>query len=1160
MAAPDEVLTVRTDVDTRSATQQFVKFQREVMRQLGRVTQAIEDTGKASTKVSKKAQDDAGDWGKEIGKLGKYYEDEMSKINALQKALKKAEKARETGDEGSRKAAEKRAKALKKELAEQKKAFKDKAVTTTFDTSKMGKEATASLEKAADSFKGTISSFFSKDLKGVILGGGGLVKHLTKAAAKGLAAGGDKLTGMGTALGRRGEAKGGRMGGMMQTMGEGLKSLGGLGKSIGPLIGSLAKMGPLLGLLGAGIAGMVKLFIDADAQAKQFQKSILQSASTTEYLAAAGGDASLAYDDLATDMEKIRNSAYSLKNLDWGISAEQHTAVLSTLTQEGIALHDMKKRAEAAGQEIGEFTAQLTHVSVAYSRHFGVPLQEIGQLQAELMREMGMSLGNTEMAFSQMTRSASESGIAANKFFAIIRGVSQDLSNYNVRMGSAIKLLTMLGKVMNPRNAQKFMQTAMQGLKNMSQDDRLKVALLTGAKGKKIVAKDLENKRANLYKDIQSAIGGEVDDIQKRLSDPKAAKALWEEVREKAGSSAGALREQALELKIDTEANKKGVYGQAFAMENLGAGATVDMMTAALSQWGGGSSLMEGAGSLGMTKMAEMLGINTQQLRGMMKLEVAVKEEKETLLAAAKSQEEKDRINAMSTQDVLDTMSEEQQKDLKDASKSELDYAKEQGQLTQSLGDKLQVLVEFMMNEVYNVLLGIWETILKIPIIGDPEGQKRLENMKMVRGMAAGPAKAALQKAASSSQGFGTALGETKLAKSLREALGGYTRTDPAVAEAEKRQYAVMERFGRGQATQKELGAAKKEYEAAKAREAERKKGTEELRGRVAEQIKADPNMFSQLLMATPELQQKGEGEKYSKAAKYQVARGGGASHEEAMAQSGLTSEDMKAVMANITKLNDPKKLAEMMQTLAPDLEKLGLYSGEGEAAKKTAEEAAKTSESSSVTAGATLDLANQGVKKKNSIYVRFGNTFLTGKYQDTIRDATLEALRTALFEYYMYSSLDRESVVKTMKAENLSIRDFASEAGKIGAQGVLIEDVFEGLKEGDTGEEGDKGTGGGKGDKKPPGKQHGGIVSRISNDGMAIFRTPPGEGMTAIRAGERIVPAYGGAAAAGGGGGGGGGTTHVVVSVAPGAQKLIQTEVRHGIYEHEKRKRTAGP
>jgi hypothetical protein len=1160
----DIVLTV--DVDSKSASQGMAKFQRETLKEVGKVSKGMKAMGEAGKKAAKAAAADTKDWKEEVGDLAKYYQDEVSRIHSLEGALKRVKKAqddaKDSGDKGAKKAAKAQAKAIKGELAAQAKSLKTKALPG-FDTKKLAEESKSALADAGSELKGTLSAFFSKDLKGVILGAGGLGGALVKSLTKGLAGGSAKLTGMGTDMGRKGKEKGGMGGAGMKALGSSMKSLGSLGAKLGPMLGTLAKLGPILGMVGAGIAGLVKLFIDADAQAKQFQKSVLQSASTTEYLAAAGGNAALAYDDLATDMAKIRDAAFSLQNAKWGISSEQHVAVLNTLNQEGIALHDMRERAKAAGQEIGEFTAQLTHVSVAYSRHFGVPLQEIGQLQSELMREMGMSLDSTQLAFSQMTRSASESGIAANKFFSIIRGVSQDLSNYNVRMGSAIKLLKMLGKVMNPRNAQKFMQSATQGLKQMSQDDRLKVALLTGGKGKKIVAKDLANKRKNLHNDIAKAIGAEADDVAKRLSDPKQAKALWDEVRKKASSSAGALREQELELKIDTEANKKGVYGQAFAMENMGAGGSLDMMTAALSTFSGSKTLMGGAGDLGMTKMAEMLGINTQQLRGMMKLEVAVKEEKEALLdqgkkdlAAATTEDqkaaarEKIRLGTEgTTQDILDTMSAEQKGALEDQTKTEIDFAREQGNMTQSLLEKFQVLIDFLMNQLYNVLLGIWDAI--------PGSDSR----KVAAARTKNPELMALAEKADSSKEFTEGVGKSAVFKDLLSTIRSGTGT--SVKEKEDRIKTLKEEVGakiRGKDVHSPEDKEKKIAEIARLEEETKKQKA--ARGAV-DVMGAGPTMDNLLgggfNMGIKEIMEAASvGDIDAKVEKMVEAREGGATFSEGMDQAGFTEFERARMVEQMALgtgggVGTDALMTGVAQYGTESTAAIRPTPEEEEKAKKAAEEAAKTSGNTRDAAKAAKDTADT-LQNKHTAYVAFSPNFLKGGFKDTVKEAVLDAIRQGLFEYYMYSGLDRESVAKTLSSENITLNEFLDDVTETTLKGRLIEDKYDTLEAGADDDE--KGKDGKGEPKKPKKKAQGGLVSHIGPDGLAIFRTPPGEGVTGIGPGERIIPAYAGG---GGGGGGGGGTTHVTIGIAPGAQKLIQTEVQHGIVEHERRKRTAG-
>jgi hypothetical protein len=213
------------------------------------------------------------------------------------------------------------------------------------------------------------------------------------------------------------------------------------------------------------------------------------------------------------------------------------------------------------------------------------------------------------------------------------------------------------------------------------------------------------------------------------------------------------------------------------------------------------------------------------------------------------------------------------------------------------------------------------------------------------------------------------------------------------------------------------------------------------------------------------------------------------------------------------------------------------------ELAQKTSDDTAKVAESGALTAEDMKRMAD-GSLKNGTLYFKMPRRILNGEYKKAVQAAVtkgveegvLDPIRTALFEYYMYSGLDREGVAKTL-ATGMTITDFASRVGTAAQKGVLPEDEFTGMNV-----------------AEPEEKQHGGLVSGVSKGGLAIFRRPPGEGVTGIRPGERIVPAYGG-----GGGGGGRATADVRVSLSPDAQKLIQTEVSHGIYEHERHKRTAG-
>jgi hypothetical protein len=1139
MVTDREIIHLEIDVNTKAGRQKVTQFQKETNKQLKRVTKGVEDLGKVSRSVTDEAVGDTEDWIRSLGKVSGYYSSEIKEIQKLDSAIGHLKQQREKADKDAVKGIDDQIKALTTRMR------KKKFEIMPFDMKAMGAEAKDGMDKAAKGFKGAMSSFFGRDLPGMLGGGGGLAKGLGKRLLGGIGEKGVQIRGRGVDLSKKAAA--GRGGMASAVAGKSMKAMGGAMAKMGGMMGTLSKLGPIVGGVAAALMAVVKIMIDADAQAKKFQKGLLDSTSTAEFLGAAGGDSALAYEDLHDAVKSVRDAAFSWENLEWGISSEEHSAAMNALTQEGVALHRITQEAEVAKKSVQEFAAEVTHVGVAYSRIFGVSLQDVSKFQGEMMTDLGMGLEETKLAFAHMTRSATDSGIAANRFYSIIRGVSQDLSLYNVRMGSAVKLLGMLGKVMSPRNAGKFMQQATQGLRQMSQDDRLKLAIMTGDKGKKILDKDLKHRRQALYQRISDAIGEGTDEVRDQLT--KNPKAVWDKVKEKAKGQLGTLREADLELKIDERSKERGMYGRAFAMENLGMGASLDILTAALAPHGGGTTLMEGAGRLGMTKMAEVTGVSTQHLRGLMKQEVAVKEQRDALLAqgqeelaaAQKIEDATERAAAEaaanakiataesgSTQDIIDSMSEEEISALKEEAKDQMDYAKDQGKMTQSLVDKLGVLVDFVMNQIYNAMIGIWDLIAKVAGkagIGDPEERKRIERIKMARG-AKGAAKTELVQVADKGGDLKRGMAGTALAGAMDLALK--SAFDPGAFDARDRAKELSDK----KAKTDPKNWTKKDEKALKNALSAVKKG--EMGAKAFKGMK--DSMFENL--SNQQLQEalRMGGLSKEKFDTFGVQMSAGAMspdqvavRERAMKKAGITEEEIANALRNVPWLKDSDAALKTMAGMSPALEGTDFY----EEAQKTAKETEAATKEGAV----AVSHMDKEATRDGTLYVKFSSKFLKSDYKKTVHDAILDAMRTALFEYWMYSDLDREKVSGLMRDKGMSVGSFSgafSEKLKTG------KDLFR-LEGGGTAEEG----------KAAVPRQHGGLVTHV-RDGMAVVRPPPpGEGFTAIGPGEQIMPAY-----ARGRGGGAGGATNVHITLDPNARQLIRAQVADGIYEYKQRER----
>ena len=1146
----DEVLTIGVELENRAATQSMLKFQREVSKQLAKVTQAVNSMGKANAKVAEKAADDTDEWSESLGDLAKYYQHEIQQVKSLEKALDRAEKARGSGDKKAQKDAEKRIDILKKEISEHQKLLKREAGVES-GAGKMGSEAKEAASRAAKEFSGSLKSFFSRDLKGVISGGGGLAAGLTEGLSKGLASGagkaGTRLSAVGGRMGRAGAARGGAGGMAMRGAGGAMRGIGSLAKSVGPLVRTLSSFGPILGAAASGLMSVVQILIDADAKAKEFQKGLLESSSTIEILADSGWNADLAFSNLKDTVKEVRDAAFDASfNLDWGITADTHREILTTLTKEGLSWKRIEAEAKMADKTVGEFSQSLVGVSLGYARAFGVPISEINQQQAEFMTEMGMNLQETEMAFSHMARAATESGISSNKFFSMIRGVSQDLSLYNVRIGETAKLLSKLGKVMNPRNAQKFMQTAVKGLKDMGRMERMKVTMLAGAgKVGAIVDRDMNRKTKILSRKLKM----DSDEVSKILR-TQGAKGLSEAISKLPKEAQGAVTEMATKLQLQMTRRKKGAFGISGAAADVGPGAALEIIEKAVSRFTGGKNLEDAVGELGTEMIAENLGISQDELDQRIQFKLAMDVEREKMTALLKKQasgqelnkEETERLKAMTEagmtdsdkiakagyDELFDAMTDSAKSDAEMSGKV-IDYGKMQGELTQSVLEKLSVLVDFVMNQIYNVMLGIWDAVTVS--LTDLSGAKQLA-IDVAR--TKDPAMTALlESVGGDPELFKKALNESDATKRLNESLPYLESSAGATQRLEE--------------IEAEMSKAAKEYrrvsmgtEAATAYEA-----------KLVEEQKSLREALKNAASGRGSLDKLGgalEGKNLDYVSSALEAGLKNAGIQDAGNESRSMAIDIKSGIDIAKVLGDqgrtPEQIKDIIEGLPLELRAAMLSGGtekQEEDAKKSAEDASITAKESAATSKATTTLTEKATHE-GTLFFKMPRSTLNGEYKDAVHDAVLKAFRMALFEYYMYSDLDRESVVKTMKAGGWSVEDFAKRAGEESVkEGSLISGRYASLK------------GGAADPEKVKGRQFGGMVHGISGSGLAIIRPPQGEGMAAVKPGERIVPGYGG-------GGGGGGSASVSISLSPDAQKLIQAEVKHGIYEHSRRTKTTGP
>ncbi len=1030
MADQEEVLNYKFGVNPQDAIKATIQFQKEMSKRLKLIEKSEEKIDKGIKKYFTRIGSAKRVFGPVLQKQIAMYDATVKAINTSRKAVdglsaevkaydktlkdlearqsmasaeakkgiseqiaevEKLKKAKESALDVAVQEKESQLEALRqidKTAAEAKKQLKERV----FDP----KDFLGAVKDSGEYFSGPLRAVIHKDIPGAFEAGSEMAGRTIEGVFKTL----PKLLGKKVAGGAK-----------AAEAGKGLKEISGLAGKFGGLLNTLSKIGPIVASVGSLVLGLVKLFVDAEAAAKDFHKEILATSGSSSFLAGNLRDVGSGAKQLEVRLGKMYDAATSFDNIRWGISKETHAAVVGALGAEGVALKKLGDRFDQVSEGalrtkgyVKDF-GTMTQMSVAYSRAFGVSLSEISQFQGEMMSELGMDLDSVQSQFQYMLKGADEAGFATNKFFGIIRGFSADLTLFTLRMEDVTKVMMALGKSMSPREAQKFLQMVTQQFKGMDLLGRTRATMLAGKGGTRdTLQKDLGRRVDALGQDIENSlgeagVGGKLAQLVKS-SDPKKEEkitkfmaahqdkltneqksAIWEAARMQSKLATGDTLDIASALKdaspmaivdiLEAQSQKlfKKPLEQLTGVQRVAAAQALNMGDEQVDQL---FKMKKGIIQVqeDMAQKLETNGTLTQaELDALQKL--GLDSSKKAEAAAA--------LRAKSADEVFNAMSMDQQKELQNG-KKEIDFQARTAGFQTSLIDKIGALSEFLMNKFYNVVMGIWNSIVDIW-------------------------------------------------NGLPKMFGGQS-------DAAKQ--------------------AKAELHKMKAEEAARKK----------------------------------------------AATAGAAPAPTAANNLGIILDDTKpATKADFSKGSAMPKAGVAKAAPPPS----------------TATNPVVESQDDTTNAVTTV---NKTLKK---------GAALTPATIDKVGSTTLDAIRTGLFEYYMYSGLDRATVAAGMGTGMVSPTGFG--------QGILAGTAATGSTQAAL-----------AGMIAP--NAEGGMVSSVSGRMADITRfppAPPGEGWASVAPGEKILPA---------GGGGGGKGVKVELELKGDLRRFIQARVVEGAADFERNKR----
>jgi hypothetical protein len=551
-----------------------------------------------------------------------------------------------------------------------------------------------------------------------------------------------------------------------------------------------------------------------------------------------------------------------------------------------------------------------------------------------------------------------------------------------------------------------------------------------------------------------------------------------------------------------------------------------------------------------------------------------------------------DAINKAGYDQIFKALDEGDQEALKKMTE-EADYAKKMADNTQTTLDKLSTLVDWLMGQFYNVFLGIYDAILSLPMLGGEAKEKRkdLKFIQSLKDQKDPVIQAALKAAAGADPGHAEWAFRDAIANDPKTAaLLKYLHTVKTDAgEEAQRQVAVGTAINSlGEAQLKNSYAQMKGARNWEDLAPNLKKGFEEslaksgLMEAYDEQVTSTGQNSLDATKHATRFGAKSGGVAGAVDAAATVARDtktvkkyrmkSGVDAYKAMRDAGM-SEDMIAEVAGkamsgwsadlgtgqvgagaIKGAEIRKLVSSSMGGSAPstvDTGAMAPYSVEGAGFTSTtpgsatgtavgAGGAPATATSAPATASAgtsapatkadakattgaieahtdatkettsAVEGLQQFEKQKNAM---INPSVFKSKYQTEIENGTLDALRTALWEFALLTQFDKVAKWKDTFGGNVSDAKSAFAA----VNKYYADRPAElGLKA----------------------NAAGGVVTDIGADGVATIRPAPGEGLTSIGKGERIVPA-------------GGGAQTIVLELRGDLGRLIEAKAQDTIVKH---------
>jgi hypothetical protein len=246
----------------------------------------------------------------------------------------------------------------------------------------------------------------------------------------------------------------------------------------GSMVGAgFVKAAGALGVVAVALGAFWQLLTKASQEQTKLNKALLAGAGTAQDMARG----SSAYAKNVNDLRGASVAAHETL-LKFGGTSETAAKAVNAFAKEstGSLAKARGTMVQIGRGDLGRGVAEFSKNAIVYGKALDMQAEEVAGMMGQFVSEIGYGAGQVQDLMGDVVKAAATSNMPLTKFMGIFRSVLPDTELYQNRLEELTGTIKLLSKTMSAKDVKNFMEAFSKGFGQTDFKQRLKTVLIAG--------------------------------------------------------------------------------------------------------------------------------------------------------------------------------------------------------------------------------------------------------------------------------------------------------------------------------------------------------------------------------------------------------------------------------------------------------------------------------------------------------------------------------------------------------------------------------------------------------------------------------------------------------------------------------------------------------